>query len=231
MRWCALVAMLGASGLAQAQPDTTSTKHDDKSDATEAPRAVTSGEAAAGDQAKKAAAARFLDGQRQFNDGHFIDAADEFNAAFALDADPVYLYNSAQAYRRGGACARAADYYRRFLIAVPNPPNLDKVQHYLHDLDACVKAETPTTPETPTTAPTTTPPTTPTQPEAVVKPEPAPLPHADAGSHTLRLAGIATAVGGVAVLGVGVPAAPPAEGRRSHRPGVMPLPSGSTIRK
>lgn len=200
MRWSALVALLGVASVAHAQPDGSASKHDDKSDTTvEAPQAVTSGEAGASDTPKQQAASRFLDGQRKFNEGSFIEAAEAFNAAYELDADPVYLYNSAQAYRRGGACARAADYYRRFLAVVPNPPNLDKVLHYLGDLDACVRAEASSTAETPPAAPVAPPPA-PVAPVAPQKVEVAPPP--DPRARKLRMLGVATAIGGIAVVGV-----------------------------
>src|ERR1700679_3405566 len=64
---------------------------------------------------KDAAAARYAQGQQHFSAGEDLDAADDFEAAYALDHDPVYLYNIAQAYRLGIACARAADFYRKFL--------------------------------------------------------------------------------------------------------------------
>jgi tetratricopeptide (TPR) repeat protein len=113
---------------------------------------------------KQAAAERFAEGQRHFEAGEYLAAATDFEEAYKLDPDPVYLYNTAQAYRHGSACARAADYYRRFLEVVPNPPNLEKVQHYLHDLDACAKVESsgdssatkPVEPATPAPAPVVT---------------------------------------------------------------------------
>lgn len=87
------------------------------------------------------AAAHFAEGQKHYAASEWLAAAQEFEAAYAAERDPVYLYNAAQAYRLGSACARAAEYYRRFLDVVPDPPNLEKVQRYLAELDACSKVE------------------------------------------------------------------------------------------
>jgi tetratricopeptide (TPR) repeat protein len=144
---------------------------------------------------KQVAQARFAVGQHEYDAGEFLKAASEFEAAYALDPDPVYLYNAAQAYRLGSACARAADYYRRFLSVVPNPPNLDKVQHYLSELDACAKAEVVDEAATPhaETPPVAQPP----QPQpTIVVTAPAPGPE---GSRKLALP-LAIATGGVAAL-------------------------------
>ena len=156
---------------------------------------------AAAESPKAAAQDHFAAGQKQFDAGEYLPAANEFEAAFALDPDPVFLYNAAQAYRLGSACARAADYYRRFLAAVPNPPNLEKVQHYLHELDACVKAEAAETPTQPTEStpaqPIAAPPmsvTTSTQPPQLDgrRPMAVPIAVASGGIAALALAGVLT---------------------------------------
>jgi|HubBroStandDraft_6_1064221.scaffolds.fasta_scaffold459332_1 tetratricopeptide (TPR) repeat protein len=134
MRWLAIALVIVAVGrTSRAQPSPSPDAPDagsDKADSTTDPTSP-----------KANAAERYKAGQYKFDAGEFLDAASEFEAAYALDPDPVYLYNTAQAYRRGSACARAADYYRRFLAVIANPPNLDKVRHYLSELDACAKAE------------------------------------------------------------------------------------------
>ncbi len=146
VRWLAIALVIVAVGrAARAQPspspDVPQADGSDQADSTTDPTSP-----------KANAAARYTAGQQKFDAGDFLGAASEFEAAYALDPDPVYLYNTAQAYRRGSACARAADYYRRFLAVVANPPNLDKVHHYLSELDACAKAEQveePTAPHEP----------------------------------------------------------------------------------
>src|ERR1700689_5536916 len=81
------------------------------------------------------------EGQQLYSHGKFIEAAERFAAANDLEPDPAYLFNPARAYRFGNACAKAADYSRRFLAAVPNPPSPDKLHRYIDDMDACVKKQ------------------------------------------------------------------------------------------
>lgn len=89
---------------------------------------------------KAAAQAAFAEGQQRYAAGEYLPAAVKFEAAFAADPDPVYLFNVAQAYRLGNACGKAATYYQRFLEAVPNPPNLENVKQYIEQSEACAKA-------------------------------------------------------------------------------------------
>jgi len=177
MRWLAIAIVLVVARAAHAQP---SPEGSDKADSTTDPTSP-----------KANAAARYTAGQQKFDAGDFLGAATEFEAAYALDPDPVYLYNTAQAYRRGSACARAADYYRRFLAVVVNPPNLDKVHHYLSELDACAKAETveepATTHDVVPSQPATTPSTLAPQP-TVERARPMGIPLAVAGAGVVALA-------------------------------------------
>ena len=142
---------------------------------------------------QQAAKAHFTEGQKHFTADEFFLAAQEFELAYKLDPDPVYLYNIAQAYRRGSACARAADYYRKFLVVVPNPPNLDKVNRYLTELDACAKVEASGQPAPPPKE----------EPKVEAPAPPTMIADPTAGRFERRL-GLAIGAAGVAILGVGV---------------------------
>ena len=120
--------------------------------------------------------------------GRYADAVAQFKVAYQLDANPGYLFKIAEAYRFAYDCSKAADYYRRFLTKVPNPPNVDQVKRWIVEQDECPKggrssaslgSERSTDPKAPTD------PTDPTDP----------------GAGKRRLAIIATGVGVVA-LGV-----------------------------
>jgi len=52
-------------------------------------------------------------GEAQYQAGEFLAAAASFEEAYARERDPSILFNIAQAYRFGKACAKAADSYRR----------------------------------------------------------------------------------------------------------------------
>lgn len=90
---------------------------------------------------KAAAQQAYAAGQAKYDAGDFLGAAEKFSAAYQHDPDPVYLFNLAQAYRFAKRCRDAADSYRRFLAAVPDAPNRDKVQHYLEEVDACARTQ------------------------------------------------------------------------------------------
>jgi hypothetical protein len=60
------------------------------------------GLARAADTSKEEAKQHFLKGQQLFDVGRWDEAASEFEQAYALRSDPVFIYNMAQACRRKG---------------------------------------------------------------------------------------------------------------------------------
>lgn len=140
------------------------------------------------------AADAFAEGQKRYDAGEYLVAADRFEAAYALDPDPAYLFNIAQAYRFGNACAKAAASYRKFLGVVPNAPNAAKVQQYIEQSDDCAKKQ----------AAAQRPPPPPDRP--IVQPPPPPPPEHPSGhpGRTQRIAGLGIA--GAGVIGIGVAA-------------------------
>ena len=157
--------------------------------------ALLAGVAAAQPVDKAAAQAAFAEGQQRYAAGEYLPAAVKFEAAYAADPDPVYLFNVAQAYRLGNACGKAAGYYRRFLEAVPNPPNLVNVKQYIEQSDACAKASGTLEPGTPLIEPT--------EPVVVTPPIKDRPETADPGG-TKRWVGIGLMFVGGAALGTGV---------------------------
>jgi hypothetical protein len=105
--------------------------------------------AAAADDAdpKAKAASEFAEGQRLYDANNYAAAVVKFKAAWELDHDPAYLFNIAQALRFAKQCGESADYYRKFLAQVTSAPNLDKVQEYLAEVDACAKTQQPQQPQ------------------------------------------------------------------------------------
>ena len=71
--------------------------------------------------------------------GDFVGSAAKFLEAYELEGQPGYLFNIAQAYRHAGACAKAADYYGRYLAAVPRAVNAAKVREWRKSQLACAK--------------------------------------------------------------------------------------------
>jgi tetratricopeptide (TPR) repeat protein len=150
--------------------------------------AVLAGWSALASAQGKSAAELFTEGQQRYAAGDYLVAADKFEAAYALDPDPAYLFNVAQAYRFGNACAKAATSYKAFLAKVPNPPNATKVQQYLEQSEDCANKQA--------AAQRPAPPT----PEPVVVLPPPPPPEQHPG-RTQRIAGIGVAAFGVVALG------------------------------
>lgn len=142
--------------------------------------------------AKARAQAAFADGQQHYAAGDYVEAGQTFEAAYALDADPAFLFNAAQAYRLGRACTKAAALYRAFLRDVPDPPNRTKVEQYLAQSDACARTE-----------PATPPPPVPVVTKEAVRPLPIDVREDDPG-RTKRQVGIASMIAGGAVLGLGL---------------------------
>lgn len=144
---------------------------------------------------KAAAQAAFAEGQQRYAAGEYLPAAMKFETAFAFDPDPVYLFNVAQAYRLGNACTQAVSFYRRFLEAVPNPPNLAKVNQYLEQSEACAKSSTTLDPGTAINQPVD---------PVVVTPPIAERPVADDPGRSKRWLGLGAIFVGGAGIGVGV---------------------------
>jgi hypothetical protein len=82
-----------------------------------------------------------------YHDNDFLHAAAKFEQAYRVTHDPGLLFDIAQAYRLGRACAQAARYYHQFLTVVPAPPNRSQLDKYVADMDACAKAEAAARPE------------------------------------------------------------------------------------
>lgn len=138
-------------------------------------------------------------GARLYKEGHFAEAAKEFEKAYQLAPTPALLFNIAQSYRFASDCAPAAAYYRKFVAAVKDAPNLDKVQKYIEEMDACVAAQE----KKPEPAPAPAPSPSPSPSPAVVVPPPPQSEPSDAGA-TKRHVGIALGVVGLAGLVTGV---------------------------
>jgi len=135
--------------------------------------------------------AAMTEGQRLFRAGQYLDSVASFEHAYAIDPDPAYLFDIAQAYRLAKECAKALEFYDRFLHEVPDPPNADKIRGYRDDSAACVKAQTPPTP--PDLA-------------LIDKPEhpQPPAPTAPDRGGTLRVVGLVTIAVGIVAAGAGV---------------------------
>jgi hypothetical protein len=74
---------------------------------------------AAPSEREKAAEAHSKAAKVQYKDGHYAEAAAEFERALDLFPNPTLLFNLAQAHRHAGANERAIFFFKRYLIMAP----------------------------------------------------------------------------------------------------------------
>jgi tetratricopeptide (TPR) repeat protein len=183
---------------------------------------------------KAAAKEHYNRGTSFYDLGKYDEAIKEFEAAYQLKNDPAFLYNLAQSYRQAGNHERAVHFYKTYLRYVPNAKNRDDIEDKIKTEEQLIAkgggGTTPppittppptTTPPATTTPPTTTPPpggdqpvvTTPpptstTPPPSLGAPNPyappAPPPAATDSGRKFRIAGLATAGGGAAMMLLGI---------------------------
>lgn len=83
---------------------------------------------------------RMEQGQAYFLQGRFGESAAEFEAAFAIQPFPAFLYNAGLAYENGGELGRAAEFYVRFVSAETNEAQRAEVQTRIEGLRARIEA-------------------------------------------------------------------------------------------
>jgi tetratricopeptide (TPR) repeat protein len=80
-------------------------------------------------------------GTSLYNLGQFEEAISEYRRGYEQKADPVFLYNIAQAYRQLGAPDKALFFYRRYLSTAPDSSNRRQVEATIKELEGLVAAE------------------------------------------------------------------------------------------
>jgi tetratricopeptide (TPR) repeat protein len=139
------------------------------------------------------------DGSARFHSNDYLGAVEKFKEAYALDPDPGYLFNIAQAYRQAGDCANAADYYGRFLVEVPNPPNVATIREWHSSQVTCAAARKLAEPE-PTVTPPPAPPLTAAAPPIASQPPQ----RAQQPAGARRNVGVALALAGTSAVAFAV---------------------------
>jgi tetratricopeptide (TPR) repeat protein len=145
-----------------------------------------------------------------YNLGHFQEAIEEFEKAYEIRSEPIFLYNIAQSHRQNGNPQRAIFFYRRYVEADPSSKKRAEVEKRIADmqseLDAQREREAAAAAPPPVVAPQPLPPQT----VPVFVPQPAvrqnnPVAAADASQgRGLRIGGIVAAGVGVAGAVTGV---------------------------
>jgi len=92
----------------------------------------------------------FRKGEQWFDLGRWNEAIEEFEKAYSMRNDPVFLHNMAQACRRKGDAKRALDLYKNYLMKAPRSPQraeveerIAQLQKQLDESDRAAKAPAP----------------------------------------------------------------------------------------
>jgi len=85
-------------------------------------------------------------GQRLLEHGRTQEAIAEFRRAYELRADPRFLYDIAEGYRRLGLVDQARFFYERYLAAAPDAPDREDVEAALAALGRPAPARPPAVP-------------------------------------------------------------------------------------
>jgi tetratricopeptide (TPR) repeat protein len=102
--------------------------------------ASTAAHAQAPDAATNAAAdAALQEGRRLYDLREWDAAIAKLKEAYRLRPDAPSLYNIAQATRLKGDCAQALNFYRTYKRNFPSEKNIDQVDKFIEEMDACVK--------------------------------------------------------------------------------------------
>jgi tetratricopeptide (TPR) repeat protein len=141
------------------------------------------------------AKSHFKQGKAYEEAGAFARAAEEFEAAYALDPRAEILFDIAQAYRLAGNRQRAIDNFRRFLDAHPDGKAADEARVLVAELQRQID-------EARATEPPPAPPPEPAHPAPLVeRPTATVLVRA---SPPLRIAGLVAVGGGAIAIGLGI---------------------------
>jgi len=145
------------------------------------------------------AEAAYQEARRLYDLREWDAAIAKFKEAYRLRPDAPSLFNIAQSYRLQGDCIEAASFYRTYKRNFPGEKNIDKVDKFIVDMDACAKTQ-PAKPAPPKPEPIAPAPVNP-EPTAVQAPvKTVVIVDADPGK-TKRVAGLI--VGGFGVVALG----------------------------
>ena len=77
----------------------------------------------------------YMSGMAHFNLQEYAQAIAEFEAAYRLKPDPVFLYNLGQTYRLSNNAERALYFYKAYLRSAPDAPNRAEVEGRIANLE------------------------------------------------------------------------------------------------
>ena len=98
--------------------------------------------APAADDPRARAAALYKEGAGLFRENRFKEAAEKFEAAYALDPSPILLYNLARAAEEQGDGAKSIFHYRTYLASYPQAEDRAEVERRIRVLEKVTKPQT-----------------------------------------------------------------------------------------
>jgi tetratricopeptide (TPR) repeat protein len=160
----------------------------------------------------------YVKGTRAYELGLYEEAIAEYMAAYKIKDDPALLFNLGQAHRLANHPAEALRFYKTYLAKVPGATNRAEVEAKMADLNRQIEQQQlpPAQPVPETAAASPAPAAAPEEttrsdaapsvappapPVDIAQPAPAQPPRPGRG---LRIAGIVSAAGGLALVGTGV---------------------------
>jgi tetratricopeptide (TPR) repeat protein len=80
-------------------------------------------------------------GTQHYNLNEYAEAIKSYKEAYRLLPNPYFLYNIAQAYRLNNEPRQAVAFYKNFLNALPNAPNVAEVRGHISELEAAIRKQ------------------------------------------------------------------------------------------
>jgi tetratricopeptide (TPR) repeat protein len=162
----------------------------------------------------------YAKGTRAYDLGLYDEAIAEYMTAYKIKDDPALLFNIGQAHRLAGHPTEALRFYKTYLSKIPAATNRAEVEAKMLELTRQLEQQKQSAPqahpapaaESPAAiAPSTeaSPASAPPSAAPIVTPTPAAVAEAAPGEtprsgRALRLGGIASAAGGLALVGTGI---------------------------
>ena len=127
----------------------------------------------------------YTEGTKNYDLREYKAAIESFRRAYELVPEPLFLFDIAQAYRQLRDCDNARSFYRTYLRNLPTSDNRTKVERFIAEMDECVREHE-------------------TARERARAPAVVALSPVRASHRGFAVSGIAVAVGGIALSGIGI---------------------------
>ena len=155
---------------------------------------------------------REREARADFAAGRYQKAVDTFAQLFADTGDPLYLRNIGRCYQKMKRAQEAIDSFQEYLLKAKNlsASERQEIEGFIKEMQALKASEAPpppppvVTPPPPVAAPPAAAATPPAPPVEPLAPMPPSAPPSTSDGRGWRIAGIATAAGGVALIAAGI---------------------------